>query len=572
VSGTPLALLGAALPQAQQLARLEEKLAAGQRITTVVLILETRSIPPDGATLDAEHAVVLFGSDLEEQAQVLARLRRVWGSPITGALPELGAFVLVLDLRAGATEIDLAVADGVVREVCGLGARGDGKSVTGAVAWLHAGARHRQRGGAGPFRVLVMTGTMAEHRLRLCETLREPFWKGLWTASNDEHTWTATVGGLALVELWLVGIEDVGGLDRARKPANGLWLEEAAPAGAEVGSTGLTEEALQIGATSLRLESYAHPILVTSNYGSESHWSWRRYAKDRHPGTHLVRLRPGERASAAQRAAAREALEGRPDLIRRLIDGEPALIVQGQGVLEGIFNPAIHVAPRPLEHVEGARLILGHDGGLTPTTVIAEWNGPQLRILAALASTRAGTLQHLRDLVLPWLRRYAAEAELEHWIDPSLATPSQSDLGDSGERQIRRHLGGPVRDGEVKTQARLDPLLGILGQLIEGGRPALLVSPMCEALIAAMSGRWHYPRDRNGQVSRETIEKDHPWSDLGDSLCYAVGGAKPWRQGRPAGPRAPYPAKTGGDPLGRDRRPAMPSDMQRARIIRTPNR
>lgn len=549
MTGTPLGLLASALPQAQQLARLEEKLAAGQRITTVVLILETRTLPSDGTTLDSEHAVVLIGPDLEEQGQVLARLRQAWASPLTVTLPDLGASVLVLDLRPGATEVAVSVADGVARETAVFGARGDGKSVAVAMAWVWTGARHRQRRGTGPFKVLVMTSTMTEHRARLCETLREPFWKGLWQASNDEHTWTATIGGVVYVHLELVGIEDQGGLDRARIPAHGLWLEEAAPAGVEVGGAGLSEEALQIGATSLRLESYAHPIVVSSNYGSESHWTWARYHVRRHPGTHLVRLKPGERATAEQRAAAREALEGRPDLIRRLLDGEPALIVAGQGVLENSFSPTMHIAPEPLRHVEGADLILGHDGGLSPVTVIAEWNGPQLRILAGLVSPRAGTAQHLRDLVVPWLRRHAKEANLSHWIDPTLATPNQSDLSDSGEREIRRQLpGGPVRDGEVKWQARIDPLLAILGQLVTGGRPALLVCPTATQLIEAMSGRWHYPRDRNGQVSREMAEKDHPWSDLGDALCYAVGGAKPWRRDRKQ-PPSTYRSKMAAPPL-----------------------
>ena len=93
----------------------------------------------------------------------------------------------------------------------------------------------------------------------------------------------------------------------------------------------------------------------------------------------LVRIPKGERASAADRAAWREALEGRPDLIRRLIDGEPALIVSGQGVLEGVYNPEIHVARGPLAYNPGQALILGHDAGLTPVTVIASGTGRSSR-------------------------------------------------------------------------------------------------------------------------------------------------------------------------------------------------
>ena len=332
----------------------------------------------------------------------------------------------------------------------------------------------------------------------------------------------------------------------------------------------MTVDTLLIGGTSLRLPSYHHPILVTSNPGSEAHWTWTRYGLDRHPGTTLVEITPGERASEAFREKERQRLAGRPDLIRRLIDGKPALIVAGQGVLDGAFNPALHVAPRPLEYLQGQPLILGHDGGLTPVSIVAQWNGPQLQILAALASARAGTEQHLRDLVLPWLLKYAAAAELEHWIDPSMATPSQSDLGTSPEKVIRQRLGGRVREGETRIQARLDPLLAILGQLVAGGRPALLISPTCQGLIEACAGRWHYERDRSGHVQRDSPVKDHPASDYGDTLCYVVGGAKPWRQGRPAGPRS-YQAKTSVTHAHQQRGPILPSDMQRAKVVRFNN-
>src|SRR4030095_13925923 len=247
---------------------------------------------------------------------------------------------------------------------------GDGKTVTALVAWILFAHLCREAGGHLPAKVLTMTGTFTEHRARLCPTAREPLWRGGGQDSDDEHAWTFTLGGQAYVTLDLVGIEDLGGLNRARNTAHGLWLEEPAAAGTEAGSAGLSVDALMIGSTSLRLPSYAHPILVTSNLGSESHWTWVRHAVEQHPGDTLVRIPPGERASAKDRAAWREALAGRPDLIRRLIDGEPALIIQEQGVLDTFFNVDLHVATHPLEYIEGQPLILGHDGGLTPVTIV----------------------------------------------------------------------------------------------------------------------------------------------------------------------------------------------------------
>ena len=75
MSGTPLDLLASALPQAQQLARLEERLLAGLRLTTVPLILTTLTVLPYAHRLDSTRSVVLIGPDVAEQTAVLARLR-----------------------------------------------------------------------------------------------------------------------------------------------------------------------------------------------------------------------------------------------------------------------------------------------------------------------------------------------------------------------------------------------------------------------------------------------------------------------------------------------------------------
>jgi hypothetical protein len=520
---------------------IEAHLEATHRLSSAVVFLATTTPPPWALRLSAGEAAVLIGPDAAELKDLAAQLRR------RPDLRDFGEHVLTLDLRAGATEGALTYVGGVIRETAVLGARGDGKSILGGAAQLVYAERHRAQGGALPVRVLVATDTFMSHRAKLCRTLEEPLWKGLWSAREDRHVWVATLGGVEYVHLELLGVEDQGALDRMRQAAHSLWLEEAAPAGIEASSSGLSEDALGIGITSLRLPSYTHPVLLTSNYGSENHWTWTRFAIDRHPGTHLVRLRPGERATEEDRRVWDEALRGRgrPDLARRLVDGEPSLIVSGQGVCEGIFNPSLHVAAQAFDHVPGERILMGHDGGLTPVTVIAEWNGPVLRILASLVSTRAGTEQHVDEQVLPWLGRHGGlEAELEHFHDPSMATPSEANLRMSAAKVIRQRLGGLVREGVQSWPGRRDPLLNILSRLVEGGRPALVISAAEDTapLRRALAGAWHYHRERTGEVHQELPVKDHPASDCGDALAYIVAGCKAWR-GPQDRPRPPHLAR-----------------------------
>jgi hypothetical protein len=242
----------------------------------------------------------------------------------------------------------------------------------------------------------------------------------------------------------------------------------------------------------------------------------------------VVRIPPGELAPEADRQRWREALAGRPDLQRRLVDGLPSLILEGKAVLEAAWNRELHVAKERLPVVPGTRLILGHDGGLTPATVVLQWNGPQLQVLAGLQSQRAGTEEHLTEMVLPWLARNAPENEVEHWLDPAMFAADQSSVARSAAQVIRRIVGGNVREGPTKWPPRRDAFLAVLGRLVNA-RPALLVSltPDTEWLLECCE-RWHYPLDRQGQVLRDGAEKDEA-SHVMDALTYAVCGAKPWR-------------------------------------------
>jgi hypothetical protein len=539
------------LPVVQQLARLEERLRAGDRWRAVAIILTTAE-PLEGlATLAAGRAVAVISPTEADAPAIIAALQ-------AGAPPDPD--VLVLDLREMATVAVLALLRGDIREICVLGARGDGKSVLGVIAWLLYAWQHRARGGAWPVRVLVPTTAMTEHRDKLCVTLAEPLFGGLLRSTDDEHLWIAALGGVEVLHLVLFGVKDPTEQDKLRQAAHALWIEEAAPAGVEA-TGGLDEAALGLGITSLRLPSYHHPVLVTSNYGSESHWTWQRYAVRQQPGTRLIRIPPGERASAADRATWMAALDGRPDLQRRLVQGEPALIVQGQGVLEGVWQADVHVSREPIPVVRGARTVIGHDCGLRPCSVVVQEHRGQLRVLASLTTEYGGMAQHLTATVLPWLGRVGLldrnAGELEHRIDPAGTVGDQGDSAGSPEKMLRRMLRGPVREGPVKWSPRIEPLLGVLGRMV-GGQPALLVAPGPDTAVLreACAGKWYYPRRPDGSIVRELPEKTHPHSDAGDALCYAVAALAPsedWAAVREKYKTQRY-AKTSSTYLDADRR------------------
>jgi hypothetical protein len=181
--------------------------------------------------------------------------------------------------------------------------------------------------------------------------------------------------------------------------------------------------------------------------------------------------------------------------------------------------------------MRGEPLYLGWDGGHTPTVIIGQHWRSQIRVFAALTEERAGIRQLIQGQVIPWLSRHARYAlddrsMLMHGYDPSLNTDEQADIDQSPIRVIEDLLGGDAMPGPVSWEARKGPLLAMLGL-----SDAVLLDPVgCALLIKALSGRWYYPQDRLGKVSRDLPKKpNHPWEDLGDGFCYLLSRISPVR-------------------------------------------
>lgn len=87
-------------------------------------------------------------------------------------------------------------------------------------------------------------------------------------------------------------------------------------------------------------------------------------------------------------------LSSRPDLKRRLLDGQPGTIMLGQQVAEG-FNEDAHVAPNRLEPIMGEPFFIGQDFGHTPATIIGqESRSGQIYVYAAIPCEHGG-YQHI---------------------------------------------------------------------------------------------------------------------------------------------------------------------------------
>lgn len=394
-----------------------------------------------------------------------------------------------------------------------------------AHAILHAEAGH-----ALPVRWIGVTDTHRSHVLKTCRSLESPAWGGLWSLRDNSHLGVATLGGVEIAHLDLFGVEDQGAIDRLRMETVGVWFEEPAPSAVMVQSAGISEVAWGLALTSQRIASHCKPAIITSNYPDEDHWTWKRFVVRQHPGTAYVRIRPGERASQENRDEWYRALSDRPDMLRRLLEGQPGTIALGPQVAQG-FREAAHVSAARLIAIQGPPLALGWDFGHTPACVVAQEVNGRFRGLVALHSEGCGTRQHIEGLVRPWVAQNAPWAlresgqHLQHWIDPSGAVGDQTDIDVSPRRTIEDLIGGPTMTGPVRWPERRDPMLALFNRMVDG-QAVLQLDPVgCRPLIQALASRWYYPQTSVGELRSDLPKKpNHPWEDLGDAWCYLVAG------------------------------------------------
>jgi hypothetical protein len=418
-------------------------------------------------------------------------------------------------------------------EIAAFGTRGDGKTfgaLTGMI--LHA-EEHQKAGFKLPVPWIGVTDTFTSHKLKTVRTLENPLWKGGWRLSDGDHIATYYLNGQALVRIDLFGIEDQGAMDRVRLETVGVWFEEPAPAAVLIQSSGISLDAWLLAGTSSgtsRIPSHFYPKVATLNYPDEDHWTWVRFIKDQAPGTVYYRIPPGERASQEDREMWRRALEGRPDLTRRLLDGQPGVVMMGDQVAAG-FDLDKHVDKRQLPFVPGEPLFFGFDFGHTPTCVIGQPIKGEFRVKAGLWMINAGMVQLMEEQVRPYLARFAP------WVlrrpddcaiighDPSqgdISDPkgSEADIDNSALMAIQQSLGGGYFEaGPTKWEIRKDALV----QTFQRRHVFVEEGQFSADLIKALAGRWYYARSHTNELRSDKPKKpNHPWEDLGDAFIYLL--------------------------------------------------
>ena len=109
---------------------------------------------------------------------------------------------------------------------------------------------------------------------------------------------------------------------------------------------------------------------------------------------------------------------------------------------------------------------------------------------------------------------------------------SPDDESDSDRNPVdvcREFVGGYWEPGPVAWESRKNALITGINKHCGPGELALGIDLVDgQPLIKALSGRWYYPMNRLGGVSKDMpFKPNHPWEDLGDSFCYFLCGVMP---------------------------------------------
>jgi hypothetical protein len=215
--------------------------------------------------------------------------------------------------------------------------------------------------------------------------------------------------------------------------------------------------------------------------------------------------------------------------VRVHVHGEYGRDPYGQAVFGHCFERAIH-ARRKLTPLPGAPLIVGMDPGLNPAAVIGQMDPDGgARILRECYAQGMGTAQFLRDHVTPLLY----SDELVHRpvifvMDPA-AVHRNANSGETAFGIARKAFTDVRVAGTNKIETRVNVVERHLVERTRKDQPRLIVDPIhCPVLLQALDGEYKYMRRQHGDLKGQVEPiplKNHPWSDVMDSLGYFLLGA-----------------------------------------------
>lgn len=465
-----------------------------------------------------------------------------------------------------------------IRMLIARGDRGCGKTTMGIYACAALAERLMEDKVPLPLRVAVVRDTWTNIERTTIQSFREQAQRGvpLEITNGGKEAVLKTSDGTEFVHFWFFGLDRPDDADKLQGFSCGvLWPEEVAPAAGISG--GIPQSVLGLGVTSLRQAGVPPRILVTMNPPDKNHWILHvekalaemnlPHIRVRHfhippaeKSAHfyaLSRLDPDPESAKKWRdaAVAHERYRdrnrafllsiGRPDLAKRLVEGEIGDVQLGKAVVPN-FSRELHVPVEPIKIVRGLEIVRGWDSGINDLHPAVCWMqvGPDwVNVLGSRVGDNVTLEEFIRTEVWPFER---------HW---GLVKATKSMAGRHGARQgfTFRNIGDPamfagdgsksartaamtlenlmnegVEPGPVEWEARRSALFSAFNRKGPGGRMLVQIDPdENEILIDGLAGRFHYPEVKaTGEpiadiaaAKRASGKYSHPVDAMAYPLC-----------------------------------------------------
>jgi hypothetical protein len=186
------------------------------------------------------------------------------------------------------------------------------------------------------------------------------------------------------------------------------------------------------------------------------------------------------------------------------------------------FNRKVHVAKEVIKPIPGVELIIGQDFARKPAALIMQYVRGSWVAIDELVAQDMGASKFA-----PLLRHLLAQ-KYHGFTFKIFGDPSGDFKGQADEQvpfQIFRNHKLPVQPApSILLSVRLQAGEAVLTRMHEG-RPAMLISPNCSTLVAALDGGYHYRRMKvAGERYEETPCKNDgsSYSDVADAWMYAL--------------------------------------------------
>lgn len=218
--------------------------------------------------------------------------------------------------------------------------------------------------------------------------------------------------------------------------------------------------------------------------------------------------------------------------VEQYVDNIVAPSLSGEAVFRNSFRATgyggtpWHVAKEPIPTVPGAMLVIGMDFGRHPYAVLGQMD-PRGRIIVVAEvgyDEYSPETMGVEKFVTTLLRPRLAQPMFQRLPTGVVGDPSgvaRSQVGEESVFMALKRLGLANQPAQTNT---IDPRLRACEKWFLQSReagPAILISPTCPKLIAALRSKYRYDKKKDGELQPQP-SKTHPWSDVADAFEYMI--------------------------------------------------